>query len=166
MPFLEGRFELAPTGLHTSLAGEPYRLLGHGGTGLGLWGRMGKFVGRRQELELLRDRWASAERGHGQVVGLVGEPGVGKSRLLWEFTQLRKDQDCVVLQAGAVALGNPMPYLPIIELLREYFEIEGGGDPKTARDKIVRTLSSLDPTLGSTLSALVALLDIQGDEEE
>jgi DNA-binding NtrC family response regulator/tetratricopeptide (TPR) repeat protein len=166
MPFLERRFELAPTGLHTSLAGEPYRLLGHGGTGLGLWGRMGKFVGRQQELELLRDRWASAERGHGQVVGLVGEPGVGKSRLLWEFTQLRKDQDCVVLQAGALALGNPTPYLPIIELLREYFGIEGGGDPATARDKIVHALSSLDPTLGSTLSALVALLDIQGDEEE
>lgn len=166
IPFLERRFELAPTGLHTSLAGEPYRLLGHGGTGLGLWGRLGKFVGRRQELELLRDRWASAERGHGQVVGLVGEPGVGKSRLLWEFTQLRKDRDCVVLQAGAVALGNPTPYLPIIELLREYFGIEGGGDPTTARDKILRTLSSLDPALGSTLPALAALLDIQGDEEE
>jgi DNA-binding NtrC family response regulator/tetratricopeptide (TPR) repeat protein/class 3 adenylate cyclase len=166
MPFLERHFELTPTGLHTSLAGRPYRLLGRGGTGLGLWGRMGMFVGRRHELDLLRDRWASVERGHGQVVGLVGEPGVGKSRLLWEFTQLRRDEDCVVLQAGAVALGNPMPYLPIIELLRDYFEIEGGGDPASARDKIVRTLTSLDPTLGSTLSALVALLDIQGEDEE
>ena len=153
MPYLERRFELTPTGLHTSLAGEPYRLLGHGGTGLGLWGRMGKFVGRRQELELLRDRWASADRGHGQVVGVVGEAGVGKSRLLWEFTQLRSDQDCVVLQAGAVALGNPTPYLPIIELLRKLFGIEGGEDPTTARDKIGRTLSSLDPSLASTRSA-------------
>ena len=166
LPFLERRFELAPTGLHTGRAGQPYRLLGRGGTGLGLWGRMGKFVGRRQELDLLRDRWASAERGHGQVVGLVGEPGVGKSRLLWEFTQLRRAQDCVVLQAGAIALGNPAPYLPIIDLLREYFGVEGGEGPTAARDKIVRALSALDPTLGATLPALLALLDIAGEEQE
>ena len=165
MPVLERRFELTPTGLPVSQAGQPYRLLGRGGTGLGLWGRMGMFVGRRHELDLLRACWASAERGHGQVVGLVGEPGVGKSRLLWEFTQLRGDEDCVVLQAGAIALGNPAPYLPIIELLREYFGIEGGGDPAAARDRIARTLSALDPSLGSTLSALAALLDIQGEDE-
>jgi tetratricopeptide (TPR) repeat protein/class 3 adenylate cyclase len=166
MPFLERRFELTPTGLPASQAGQPYRLLGRGGTGLGLWGRMGMFVGRRHELDLLRACWASAERGHGQVVGLVGEPGVGKSRLLWEFTKLRRDEDCVVLQAGAIALGNPAPYLPIIELLREYFGVEGGGDPAAARDRIARTLSALDPSLGSTLSALAALLDIQGEDEE
>src|SRR5215813_13115723 len=166
MPFLERRFELTPTGLPVSQAGQPYRLLGRGGTGLGLWGRMGMFVGRRHELDLLRACWASAERGHGQVVGLVGEPGVGKSRLLWEFTQLRRDEDCVVLQAGAIALGNPAPYLPIIELLREYFGVEGGGDPAAARDRIARILSALDPSLGSTLSALAALLDIQGEDEE
>jgi transcriptional regulator with AAA-type ATPase domain/tetratricopeptide (TPR) repeat protein len=166
MPFLERRFELTPTGLPVSQAGQPYRLLGRGGTGLGLWGRMGMFVGRRHELDLLRACWASAERGHGQVVGLVGEPGVGKSRLLWEFTQLRRDEDCIVLQAGAIALGNPAPYLPIIELLREYFGVEGGGDPTAARDRIARSLSALDPSLGSTLSALAALLDIRGEDEE
>ncbi len=166
VPFLERRFELAPASLDTPLAGQPYRLLGRDGTGLGLWGRMGKFVGRRQELELLQDRWASAQRGHGQVVGLVGEPGVGKSRLLWEFTQLRSDQDCLVFQAGAVALGNPTPYLPIIELLRRYFGIEGGESATTAHEKIVRILTGLDPSLEPTLPALLALLDIPQVEHE
>ena len=84
-PFLERRFHLARSG--ASGAEPVYTLVGREGPGLAPEGRMAAFVGRRQELELLRSRLASIRAGHGQIVGIVGEAGLGKSRLLHEFRQ-------------------------------------------------------------------------------
>jgi class 3 adenylate cyclase len=76
-----------------------------------------QFVGRDHEVEQLRRGLERAAAGHGQVMALVGEPGVGKSRLVWEVTHSHRTADWLVLQAGAVSYGKATPYLPVIELL-------------------------------------------------
>ena len=80
-----------------------------------------RFVGRDAELERLREALARAAQGHGQVVAIVGEPGVGKSRLLWEVTHSHRVHGWLVLQAGSVSYGKATLYLPVIDLLKGYF---------------------------------------------
>ncbi|MGT2490792.1 AAA family ATPase [Cupriavidus basilensis] len=77
-------------------------------------------------LEQLREARARAQAGHGQIVGVVGEPGVGKSRLCHEF-KLLAPRDCLVLETFSVSHGKAYPYLPLIELLRNYCRDHGAG---------------------------------------
>jgi transcriptional regulator with AAA-type ATPase domain len=84
--FLERRFELVPIDGGAGGVDRASRFTGQERRGLGLWGAMTPFVGRHDELEVLRTCLAAAGHRHGQVVAVVGDPGVGKSRLLWEFT--------------------------------------------------------------------------------
>ena len=159
-PFLERRFALVAVGAPGPPTGQPYRLAGREGSGLGLWGHMTRFVGRRQELELLRSRWNLAQRGHGQVVGLVGEPGVGKSRLLWEFTRSDLGRPWLLLETAALTLGTPSPYLPVVELLRRCFSLEGGEPPAQARERVSDRICELDENLLPSLPPLLTLLDV------
>ncbi|HUM18058.1 MAG TPA: sigma 54-interacting transcriptional regulator [Candidatus Nitrosotalea sp.] len=159
-PFLERRFALAATGSASRLTGQPYRLAGREGSGLGLWGHMTRFVGRGHELELLRARFGLAQRGQGQVVGLVGEPGVGKSRLLWEFTHSELGRPWLLLDTAAGAVGTPAPYLPIVELLRRYFQLEGGEPPAQVRERVADRVRELDENLLPSLPPLLTLLDV------
>jgi hypothetical protein len=87
------------------------------------------FVGRDREVVQLRQALGRAAAGHGQVVALVGEPGVGKSRLVWEVTHSHRSAGWLILQAGAASYGQATPYLPVIDLLKGYFQIEGHDDP-------------------------------------
>jgi class 3 adenylate cyclase len=82
-----------------------------------------RFVGRDAEIEQIRRALALAREGRGQVVAIVGEPGVGKSRLVYEFTHSHRTQDWLVLEAGALSYGKATSYLPVIDLLRAYFKI-------------------------------------------
>src|SRR3954454_8051819 len=77
-----------------------------------------KFVGRDTELETLRRTLEQAGAGHGQMVALVGEPGVGKSRLVWEFSHSHRTQGWLVLEARSLSYGKATSYLPVIELLK------------------------------------------------
>src|SRR5262249_58480704 len=89
-----------------------------------------RFVGRDGELEQLRQALGRAGAGHGQVVALVGEPGVGKSRLVWEVTHSHRVHGWLVLQAGSVSYGKAASYLPAVGLLKSYFRMEvRAGDP-------------------------------------
>ena len=85
-----------------------------------------RFVGRTAEFETLCQALERAGAGHGQVVALVGEPGVGKSRLFWEFTHSRRTVDWLILESGSVSYGKATPYLPLIDLLKAYFKITIG----------------------------------------
>lgn len=78
-----------------------------------------RFVGRRRELEQLRQSLEQAKAGHGQIVGVVGEPGLGKSRLFHEF-KLLSQSGCFILEAYSVPYGKATPYLPVIEMLKSY----------------------------------------------
>src|SRR3970282_2057327 len=84
-----------------------------------------RFVGRQGELEALRGALERAGAGRGQVGALVGEPGVGKSRLFWEFTRSHRTQGWLSLESGSVSYGQASAYLPVIDLLKAYFQKSG-----------------------------------------
>jgi DNA-binding NtrC family response regulator/tetratricopeptide (TPR) repeat protein len=163
-PFLERRFELVPIEGGAGGADQPYRLTGQERRGLGLWGAMTQFVGRHDELEVLRGRLAAAEHGQGQFVAVVGEPGVGKSRLFWEFTHSAHMAGWLVLEAGAVPYGKTTPYLPVIDLLKAYCGITERDDQRVIREKVIGKLLALDRELEVALPAFLTLLDLPVDD--
>src|SRR5207248_362750 len=118
-----------------------------------------RFVGRDAELETLRRTSEQVEGGYGQLVALVGEPGVGKSRLVWEFSHSHRTQGWLVLASGSVSYGKATSYLPVIELLKSYCGIESRDDPRRMREQLTGKLLTLDPALQPTLPAFLALLD-------
>ncbi len=154
---LERRFDLVAVG---SVEPSGYRLEGLEQPGLAPRGPMTPLVGRDPELELLRRALGRAAAGHGQVVAIVGEPGVGKSRLVWEVTQGHRSQGWLCLHANAVSYGQAIPYLPVIEFLKAYFHVEDRDDPRTIREKVTERLLALDPGLEPSLLPLFALLDV------
>jgi predicted ATPase len=101
-----------------------------------------------------------AAAGRGEVVALVGEPGVGKSRLVWEVTHSHRVQQWLVLEAGSVSYGKATAYRPIIDLLKVYFQIEERDDVRRIREKVTGKLLTLEESLRPTLIPLLALLDI------
>src|SRR5438128_853667 len=122
------------------------------------------FVGRQQELEALHQALAQAQTGHGQVVTLVGEAGVGKSRLVHECVRSPRTQGWRVLESGAVSYGKATPYFPVIDLLKRYCHVDDGDDARTIRAKVTGQVFTLDETLQDSLPALLALLDaLPGD---
>src|SRR5262249_59275859 len=119
-----------------------------------------RFVGRDAELETLRQTLAQAGAGHGQIVALVGEPGVGKSRLVWECTHSHRVQDWLVLESGSVSYGKATSYLPVIELLKSYGGVESRDDAQRIRERLTGKLLTLDRNLEPHLPAFLALLDM------
>ena len=119
-----------------------------------------RFVGRDAEMEGLRQAIEKAGGGRGQVVALVGEPGVGKSRLVYEFTHSHRVHGWLILQSSSVSYGKATPYLPVIDLLKSYFQIEDRDDVRRIREKVTGKLLTLDRALETTLSAFLSLLDV------
>ena len=120
-----------------------------------------RFVGRDHEVDALRQALERARAGAGQVVAVVGEPGVGKSRLYWEFTRSHRVQGWRILEGGSVSYGRTTAYLPVIDLLKAYFQIEARDDTRTIREKVTGKVLSLDRALEPALSALLALLEVR-----
>ena len=134
-----------------------------------------RFVGRDQELAAIQQALAQASAGHGQVVTLVGEAGVGKSRLVYECVHWR---DCVgagrspshrtqgwrVLESASVSYGKATPYFPVLDLLRRYGHVDDGDDLRTIRAKVTGQVLTLDAALQDTVPALLALLDALPDD--
>ena len=118
-----------------------------------------RFVGRQPELEVVRQARQRAGAGHGQVVAVVGEAGVGKSRLVYECVHAQDTQDWRVLESASVSYGKATPYFPIIELLKRYAQIEDADDPRTRRARLTGQVLTLDEALQDTLPPLLALLD-------
>ncbi len=123
-----------------------------------------RFVGRDAELEQLRRAQQLAGAGHGQVAAVVGEAGVGKSRLVYEFTHSHRLQGWLVLQSASVSYGKSTSYFPVIDLLKGYFNIQDRDDLREIREKVTGKLLTLDGTLEPTLPALLALLDVPVDD--
>src|SRR5438128_1561803 len=120
---------------------------------------LSRFVGRQTELELLRQAQEQARAGHGQVAAIVGEAGVGKSRLVYEFTHAHPGRGWLVLESASVSYGKATPYFPVIDFLRRYAHIEEHDDSRTVRAKMTGQVLTLDETLQDTVPALLALLD-------
>src|SRR4029453_5591142 len=134
--------------------------------GLGLWGAMTQFVGRQDELAILRGCLAAAGHGRGQLVAVVGEPGVGKSRLLWEVTHSAQVDGWLVLDVGAAPYGKTTPYLPVIDLLKAYCGIADRDDQGTTREKVIGKLLALAPGLKVDLPVFLPLPEVPVDDAE
>jgi predicted ATPase len=95
-----------------------------------------RFVGRQQELAALQQALERAGAGHGQIVAVVGEAGVGKSRLVYEFVHSHRTQGWSVLESASVSYGKATPYFPVIDLLKRYSHIDDHDDTRTIRAKL------------------------------
>jgi class 3 adenylate cyclase len=124
-----------------------------------------RFVGRGAELAQTFSALERSHAGHGQIVAMVGEPGVGKSRLVWEFTRSHRMQGWLVLESGSVSYGKATAYRPVIDLLKSYFQIEDRDDARRIREKATGKLLTLDEVLKPLLVPLLALLDVAVEEE-
>jgi class 3 adenylate cyclase/tetratricopeptide (TPR) repeat protein len=123
-----------------------------------------KFVGREREMEALRHAAEQAKSGHGQIVAAMAEPGVGKSRLFFEFKATSRS-GCMVLETFSVSHGKASAYLPVLDLLQSYFKIAGEDDERTRREKVNGKVLTLDRSLEDTLPYLFSLLAIVEDED-
>src|SRR5919106_4700689 len=92
------------------------------------------------------------------------EAGVGKTRLFYEFTHSHRTQGWLVLESSATSYGQATSYLPVIDLLKAYFQIEDRDDGRRVREKLTGRLLTLDPALGPTLPAFLALLEVSGED--
>jgi class 3 adenylate cyclase/tetratricopeptide (TPR) repeat protein len=169
---VEGYFALAELGaLAVKGAREPvrvYELCGVGPmrTRLDVSKRRGfsRFVGRTDEMAALEAALAQALAGHGRVVGVVAEPGVGKSRLCYEFTQRCRAQRIAVFEAQGVAHGKAIPYLPILQLFRAALGITERDSTQAAREKIAGRFLLLDSALGESLPLAFEFLGVPDPE--
>ncbi len=164
MPFLERRFELSRMEAQEGQEAV-YRLTGQERRGLGLWGAMTGFVGREEELDVLRSRLRLAEEGHGQVMTVVGDAGVGKSRLIYELAPAQRLPGWRVLEGAAVSYGKAMSYLPVITILKSYVGIQDADDARAIGEKVTKKLLTLDASLEPTLPAVLQLLDVPVEDK-
>jgi class 3 adenylate cyclase/tetratricopeptide (TPR) repeat protein len=123
-----------------------------------------RFVGRDQELAVLAQALVQAGQGQGQLVALLGEAGVGKSRLVYEFLHGHTTRGWRVLESASVPYGRATPYFPVIDLLQRYAHVEDSDYARTIRAKVTGQVLTLDETLQDTLPALLALLDALPDD--
>ncbi len=123
-----------------------------------------RFVGRDTEFAALVQALERAGAGHGQVVAVVGEAGVGKSRLVYECVHSHHTQGWRVLESASVSYGKATPYFPVLDLLRRYAHLEEGDDPRTIRAKVTGQLLTLDEALQDAIPPLLALLDALPDD--
>src|SRR6266705_2100857 len=119
-----------------------------------------RFVGRHTEMDQIRRALEQAKAGHGQIVGVMGEPGVGKSRLFYEC-KLTSQSGCLVLESFSVSHDKASPYLPVIELLKSYFQLQPHDEERSRRQKIIGKVLELDRSLEDLLPYLFALLGIE-----
>ena len=124
-----------------------------------------QLVGRRRELETLHECLARAREGHGQVVAVTGEPGAGKSRLLYELHRGLPADEVTWLEGACEPYAQATPYLPLVRMLRERFDIEEGDNPLQTLEKLRHGVFTLDPALESTLPFLRELFNVGGEDD-
>ena len=127
-------------------------------------GSSAALIGRAEELSALEAALARAEEGRAQVVGVVGEAGLGKSRLCDEFVRSAADRGITVRRAAGVSHARDVPLLPVLELLRAYFDIGDTDSRVDAQQKITGRLLDLDPALDDTLPLLFDFLEVPDPE--
>jgi class 3 adenylate cyclase/tetratricopeptide (TPR) repeat protein len=147
---------------------QVYELTGAGSARTRLQAAIGRgltrFIGRDVEMQELRRALQLASKGQGQVMAMVGEAGVGKSRLVHEFVHSRHPAECVVLEASSVSYGRAIPYLPVIDLLQQYFKIDVRDSARSIYEKVSGKLLMLDASLLDTIPPILDLLGVLEQE--
>jgi len=124
-----------------------------------------RFVGRQGELYALIEGFEKAQTGSGQVVGIVGEAGVGKSRTLLEFRNDLPEGEYRYLEGRCLHYGGSMPYLPLLDILRSFFEIKEGDREVIIKNKIKKEIFELDVNLEYALAPFQDLFSIKVEDE-
>ena len=119
-----------------------------------------RFVGRADEMVALEAALGRAVAGSGQVVGLVADPGLGKSRLSFEFTERCRARGITVYEAHGVSHGKLIPFLPVLELFRAFFRITDEDSEQVAREKIAGRMLLLDESLRDALPLILDFLGV------
>jgi len=120
-------------------------------------------VGRGTEIDIFKRLVERVSAGRGQILAMIGEPGVGKSRLVHEFTRHQLSSDWLVLEATSVSYGKATAYFPVVEMLRRYFGIADGEDNETIRNRVITHVLKLDSRLIDTIPPILSLLDALPD---
>ncbi|TMA92389.1 MAG: hypothetical protein E6J74_20505 [Deltaproteobacteria bacterium] len=123
-------------------------------------------VGRRTEIEVFKKLVGETAAGKGQILAMVGEPGIGKSRLVHEFTRHQLPPGWLVLEGASVSYGKATPYLPLIEMLRGYFQIADGEGSENIRNQVVMHLLELDSRLKDAIPPIFSLLGALPEEKD
>ncbi len=124
-----------------------------------------RFVGRKNSMAALMEPYEKVKSGSGQVVGMVGEAGVGKSRLLLEFRNRLPQGEFSYLEGRCIHFGGSMAYLPILDILRSYFEIKQGDREFVIKKKMEEKILDLDEKLKGVLPPFEELLSLKVDDE-
>jgi class 3 adenylate cyclase/tetratricopeptide (TPR) repeat protein len=124
-----------------------------------------KFVGRKREMEFLQEALEKVRSGSGQMVGVLGEAGVGKSRIIFETRKMFQREEYVYLEGRCLHYGGSIAYLPILDILRSYFEIKEGEQEFSIKRKIKEKIFQLNEKLKSALSPFQELLSLKVDDE-
>ena len=119
-----------------------------------------RFIGREREIERLQGALRRAGEGEAGAVGVVAEPGIGKSRLYHEFVQRCRSEGTEVFEAQGQAHGKSIPFMPILQMLRAFFGIEDGDSEQTAREKIAGRALLLDASFADDLPLLFDFLGV------
>ena len=161
-PFLDRRFKLERVGLAREAEEPFYRLVAPHPPA----GQLTAFVGRRRELDVLQGRLAAAMAGQGQVVDIVGDAGIGKSRLLFEFRRRVAAEGVGYVEGRCVSYGSQIPYLPVLDLIRQGFGITEGDAPEAVTETIRLRLEALRVPPEESLPYLLNLLGSREGTEE
>jgi adenylate cyclase len=171
---VRGEFELGELGEFevkgSRLLQRVFELLGRSSSrdrveAAGARGGLSRFVGRDRERAALDAALDRGLAGEGQVVGLMGEPGVGKSRLAHEFAEHCAGEGISVQRARAVAHGREIPLLPVLELMRANLGVVDGDEPEIARARITASLAALDASFHEDLPLLFDFLGVPDPEQ-
>jgi len=125
---------------------------------------LSKFIGRGREMETLKEAFEKTQSGSGQVIGVVGEAGVGKSRLLLEMRNMLPQGGHTYLEGRCLHYGGSMAYLPILDILRSYFDIEEGDIESGIKEKIQEKIHQLDERLKTVLPSFQEILSLTVDD--
>ena len=124
-----------------------------------------RFMGRSREMETLTEAFEKVRTGEGQVVGLAGEAGVGKSRLLLEFRNFLPKNEYNYFEGQCLHYGGAMPYLPILDVLRSFIGVKEGEQEHVVRRKLKERILGLDETLRPIIPPIQELLSLKVDDE-
>jgi hypothetical protein len=124
-----------------------------------------RFVGRTREIEVLKEAFEKVKSGEGQIVGIVGEAGVGKSRLLLEFRNLLPKGEYAYFEGRCLHYGGSMPYVPILDVLRTYIGVKEGEQERVIRQRLNERILGLDENLQHVIPPFQELLSLKVDDE-
>jgi class 3 adenylate cyclase/tetratricopeptide (TPR) repeat protein len=124
-----------------------------------------RFVGRDAEMDQLRAAVDQVQHGHGQTVAVVGDPGVGKSRLFYEFIHSHRTHGWLVLESVSVSYGKASAFMPLVDLLKGYFKIDDRDDTRSVRAKVAGTMLTLDEGLKEYVPPVLWLLNALGEDQ-